>query len=891
SESMHILCLQFVELLKSVVEEYVNALFISEDKMLEISSQISQEMENGLSRELHSASTVKMLPTFVRALPDGTEKGEFVVLDFGGASFRILLVRLGVDKKFNNRCCVHAVTVSPINLNIHLQLFDYIAACLAKFMEKQKIKEMILPLGFTFSFPCKQTKLDEAILISWTKGFKISGVEGKDVVQLLQDSIQRRGDYKIGPVAVLNDTVGAMMSCAYEDSNCEIGLIVGTGTNACYMEEMRNIEIVEGDEGRMCVNIEWGAFGSDGFLNDIRTEFDLELDSISVVPGAQIFEKMVSHKYLCELVRLVMVKLVNENVLFGGKATPYLMNSWNLESELIWQFEKVMNYLRKYGEDPSEHDYVTVKKICHAICDRSASLCAASLIAFKITVGVDGTLYKINAMFREKLHSTVKLSVPDAEVKFLLSKDGSGKGAAMLTAVASRLAAQRVQINKVLSPFIISEEQLVDIQNRMRKEMEMGLKAETHEMSSIAMLPSFVRALPDGSERGNFLALDLGGTNFRVLMVNISSPEEGGIEMKSEIYSIPQNVMQGAGEQLFDHIVDCIIDFLQKLNMEEGSLPLGFTFSFPCKQTRLDEGYLMHWTKGFSATDVVGNNVVELLRMAISRKQTFGLDVIALVNDTVGTMMACAYEDPKCEIGLIVGTGTNACYMEEMRNIELVSGDEGQMCINMEWGAFGDNGCLEDLITSFDKNVDSQSLNTGLQTYEKMISGMYLGEITRNILIELTEKRILFRGKVSERLKTRDIFTTTFLTQIESDSLQLLEVRSILQDLGLESTCDDSIIVKEVCQTISKRAANLCGVGIAAIVEKIRENRGLEELTVTVGVDGTLYKLHPHFSKIVEDTVKMLAPKCVVNHLQSHDGSGKGAALIAAVMKREKDTL
>uniref|UniRef100_A0A4W3GZL0 hexokinase n=1 Tax=Callorhinchus milii TaxID=7868 RepID=A0A4W3GZL0_CALMI len=860
------------------VEEYVNALFISEDKMLEISSQISQEMENGLSRELHSASTVKMLPTFVRALPDGTEKGEFVVLDFGGASFRILLVRLGVDKKYLQ------VTAddSPTSL-AHWQdsrgLFDYIAACLAKFMEKQKIKEMILPLGFTFSFPCKQTKLDEAILISWTKGFKISGVEGKDVVQLLQDSIQRRGDYKIGPVAVLNDTVGAMMSCAYEDSNCEIGLIVGTGTNACYMEEMRNIEIVEGDEGRMCVNIEWGAFGSDGFLNDIRTEFDLELDSISVVPGAQIFEKMVSHKYLCELVRLVMVKLVNENVLFGGKATPYLMNSWNLESELI-----LMNYLRKYGEDPSEHDYVTVKKICHAICDRSASLCAASLIAVLIKI-------KKTGVFLKKLHSTVKLSVPDAEVKFLLSKDGSGKGAAMLTAVASRLAAQRVQINKVLSPFIISEEQLVDIQNRMRKEMEMGLKAETHEMSSIAMLPSFVRALPDGSERGNFLALDLGGTNFRVLMVNISSPEEGGIEMKSEIYSIPQNVMQGAGEQLFDHIVDCIIDFLQKLNMEEGSLPLGFTFSFPCKQTRLDEGYLMHWTKGFSATDVVGNNVVELLRMAISRKQTFGLDVIALVNDTVGTMMACAYEDPKCEIGLIVGTGTNACYMEEMRNIELVSGDEGQMCINMEWGAFGDNGCLEDLITSFDKNVDSQSLNTGLQTYEKMISGMYLGEITRNILIELTEKRILFRGKVSERLKTRDIFTTTFLTQIESDSLQLLEVRSILQDLGLESTCDDSIIVKEVCQTISKRAANLCGVGIAAIVEKIRENRGLEELTVTVGVDGTLYKLHPHFSKIVEDTVKMLAPKCVVNHLQSHDGSGKGAALIAAVMKREKDTL
>lgn len=31
-----------------------------------------------------------------------------------------------------------------------------------------------------------------------------------------------------------------------------------------------------------------------------------------------------------------------------------------------------------------------------------------------------------------------------------------------------------------------------------------------------------------------------------------------------------------------------------------------------------------------------------------------------------------------------------------------------------------------------------------------------------------------------------------------SDRLALLQVRSILQHLGLDSTCDDSIIVKEV---------------------------------------------------------------------------------------------
>ena len=40
------------------------------------------------------------------------------------------------------------------------------------------------------------------------------------------------------------------------------------------MEDMSNIDLVEGDEGRMCINTEWGAFGDDGALEDIRTEFD-----------------------------------------------------------------------------------------------------------------------------------------------------------------------------------------------------------------------------------------------------------------------------------------------------------------------------------------------------------------------------------------------------------------------------------------------------------------------------------------------------------------------------------------------------------------------------------------------------------------------------------------
>lgn len=48
------------------------------------------------------------------------------------------------------------------------------------------------------------------------------------------------------------------------------------------------------------------------------------------------------------------------------------------------------------------------------------------------------------------------------------------------------------------------------------------------------------------------------------------------------------------------------------------------------------------------------------------------MNVVALINDTVGTLMSCAYNDKNTVIGLILGTGTNACYFEKKDKIELL---------------------------------------------------------------------------------------------------------------------------------------------------------------------------------------------------------------------------
>uniref|UniRef100_A0A8C0KGP2 hexokinase n=1 Tax=Canis lupus dingo TaxID=286419 RepID=A0A8C0KGP2_CANLU len=846
-------------------------------------------MEQALGGQASPASAVRMLPTYVGSIPHGTEQGDFVVLELGatGASLRVLWVTLmGTGGHRMEPRSQEFVIPPEVMLGPGQQLFDFAAHCLSEFLDALPVGKQGLQLGFSFSFPCHQTGLDRSTLISWTKGFRCSGVEGHDVVHLLRDAIKRHGAYNIDVVAVVNDTVGTMMGCEPGVGPCEVGLVVDTGTNACYMEEARHVAVLDEDRGRVCVSVEWGSFGDDGVLGPMLTIFDHALDRESLNPGAQRFEKMIGGLYLGELVRLVLVHLAQRGVLFGGCTSPALLSRGSILLEHVAEMEdpwagaaRVHALLQDLGLNVGASDVELVQYVCAAVFTRAARLCAAALAAvlsrlqhsreqqiLQIAVATGGRVFEQHPSFLSILQETVMLLTPECDVSFIPSVDGGGRGVAMVTAVAARLAAHRHLLEETLAPFQLNHEQLAAVQAQMREAMVKGLRGEA---SSLRMLPTYVRATPDGSGKDVCFVL-------RMWPRALDSREGPGLDHPLTCPTL----------QLFDHIVDCIVDFQQKQGLSGQSLPLGFTFSFPCRQLGLDQGILLNWTKGFSASDCEGQDIVCLLREAIGRRQAVELNVVAIVNDTVGTMMSCGYEDPRCEVGLIVGTGTNACYMEELRNVAAVAGDSGQMCINMEWGAFGDDGSLGLLRTCFDASVDQASINPGKQSFEKMISGMYLGEIVRHILLHLTSLGVLFRGQQTQRLQTRDIFKTKFLSEIESDSLALRQVRAILEDLGLSLTSDDALMVLEVCQAVSQRAAQLCGAGVAAVVEKIRENRGLEELTVSIGVDGTLYKLHPHFSSLVAATVRELAPRCVVTFLQSEDGSGKGAALVTAVACR-----
>jgi len=162
---------------------------------------------------------------------------------------------------------------------------------------------------------------------------------------------------------------------------------------------------------------------------------------------------------------------------------------------------------------------------------------------------------------------------------------------------------------------ILTEDQLKEVCDHLLVELNRGLKKETNSDATIKCFPTYVRELPNGEECGKFLALDLGGTNFRVLLIELGPHI---FHMKSKIFAVPQSIMHGSGTGLFDHIAECLATFMHEHNVDVEKLPLGFTFSFPCSQEGLTVARLTTWTKGFKCEGVEGNDVVSLLKVGFT---------------------------------------------------------------------------------------------------------------------------------------------------------------------------------------------------------------------------------------------------------------------------------
>jgi hexokinase len=353
---------------------------------------------------------------------------------------------------------------------------------------------------------------------------------------------------------------------------------------------------------------------------------------------------------------------------------------------------------------------------------------------------------------------------------------------------------------------------------------------------------------------------------------------------------------------------------------------LGFTFSFPVNQLGINRGELIRWTKGFDIEEAIGQDVCALLQKELDALN-LPITVAALVNDTVGTLMARSYTSPGKTgtlVGAIFGTGTNGAYVEKLERVKKMAQIDaalgsaaydkstGLMVVNTEWGSF-DNSLQVLPDTPYDRALDAESVNPGIQMFEKRVSGMFLGEILRRAILSLyqheDEKVALFRDSTSADNDTASTTTvspdsalykqwgidTSVLSIVEEDASDRLRItkQTLEKELGVSApSTEDCVAVKTLVHAIGRRAARLAAVALGAVV--ISTNKLQEDEVVDIGVDGSLVEFYPGFENYIREAFREIPEIGVEGEKKiriglAKDGSGLGAALIALVASKAVD--
>lgn len=117
-----------------------------------------------------------------------------------------------------------------------------------------------------------------------------------------------------------------------------------------------------------------------------------------------------------------------------------------------------------------------------------------------------------------------------------------------------------------------------------------------------------------------------------------------------------------------------------------------------------------------------------------------------------------------------------------------------------------------------------------LLSVDKLTGALYLGELVRRILAQLTIDGVLFDGKPCEKLDVQDNFPTKYISEILGYIQQLCVYSRLIfrEEEGSFKVCrricdeldipihggGDYLIIRQICHTVSMRSASIVAAGI-----------------------------------------------------------------------------
>ena len=407
-------------------------------------------------------------------------------------------------------------------------------------------------------------------------------------------------------------------------------------------------------------------------------------------------------------------------------------------------------------------------------------------------------------------------------------------------------------------------ERLHQLSARLQEEYKESLRS-----SNISMLPSYQHTLPTGRERGDFLALDVGGSTFRIAVIRLGGKADDidGLQARRvRSFLIDEKIRQLKGREFFDWMAVRIGDMLAEYNHINGTtnarLQMGLAWSFPVEQTSPRTWKLLTMGKGFHAEHgVEGEDLSELI-MRSCRARGLNVEMCGIVNDGAATLLSQAYRDPATRMSLILGTGMNAAVFLPVSALgedkfgarpDSWHAAAKRVVVNTEISMFGRKVLPT---TKWDEDLNAKHRMPDFQPLEYLITGRYLGEIVRLILLEAIFSAGLFGGQVPERLDEPYAFETRTLATFESDdSTKLLDASKAFltaHPLRSQPTFQELEFVRNVARQASRRSSAYLATALHALWAVRTASEGIEPSEashVTIACDGSMVEKYPEFQQ------------------------------------------
>ncbi|MDR3311867.1 MAG: hexokinase [Spirochaetaceae bacterium] len=364
-------------------------------------------------------------------------------------------------------------------------------------------------------------------------------------------------------------------------------------------------------------------------------------------------------------------------------------------------------------------------------------------------------------------------------------------------------------------------------------DMERGLAASGGNIPEegtfgghMEMIPTWSLPPREMPRNRTVAAIDAGGTNFRSCLVTFG---DAGMPVITDMRRAPMPGSNGElSRQAFFSALAANLDHLKNRTDR-----IGFCFSYPMEITADGDGRVITFTKEIQAKEVIGTLVGRELGAAL---QDRGWDVpekIVLLNDTVAALLAGAAEGGVSKtggsyVGLILGTGFNAAYIESAPISKL--GGAAPQIIVCESGKFNKLPWSD-----FDREMDAKTLLPGAYRFEKMCAGAYLGALGTQAVRQASSEG-LFSSAVTGKLCAADFG----LKDMDGFLHDPRRRDTVLGALAAEGTGDDRALLAGLLDAFVDRSARLAAGIIAAAV--IRCGQGADPAApVRVVCEGTTF--------------------------------------------------